>query len=328
MKFSKNKILFFLILFLIALLLPFFVHSPILNNILTISFLWAFVGMCWNLTGGFTGIFSLGHSAFFGTGGYAIAIGCVNYNLPLWVGVIIGCLVATIFAIFIGLISLRLSGMFFAVSTMAMASMLFYLALQFKNITRGSLGIPLPFAFLDKTKSYYIILFLVVFLIILSQKILNSKFGLYLLAIRENEEGAKALGINTLWHKVVITALSGLLTSIGGIFYYFFLQYIDPYTAFGTNVSILPALVTMVGGIGNTFGPLLGSFIIIPISELIRGTLGTKFTGLSGFLYGLLLIIITRSNSEGIITYFPKITSLKIFSSIFSITSRKRNANE
>jgi branched-chain amino acid transport system permease protein len=279
------------------------------------SLFYAFLGTAWNIVGGYVGLVSLGHAAYFGLGAYISTLAFLNFGVTPWLGILLAAVGATFFGFAIGVPSIRFwgGGAFFCVVSIAFAETLRLVFLGLK-IGGGSAGTLLPivpsfvnFEFESKLPYYFIILgFLVVELLVL-QRISVSKMGHYLVAIREDEVKAEAVGIDTRKYKLLAIGLSAFFTAIGGVFYAQYVLYFDPYTVFGLNLSIFIVLVATVGGRGTILGPVLGSFIITPISlysNVILG--GSTFQGLSQVVYGVLLILIVLTVPAGLMALVTK----------------------
>lgn len=293
--------------------LPFILKSDYHKDCLVLTLLWAGVAMGWNILGGYAGQLSIGHAAFFGMGAYVSTLLYMNYGLSPWIGMLIGGLIVVVFAGFVGLITLRLRGPFFVLATIAYAEVMRISAISWRSLTRGSFGIFIPsnLGFWNMTwrgKDAYIWLTLVYMLLvyIVCRTIESRKFGYYLVALRENNAAALALGIDTTKMKVLATLISAFITAIGGSIYAQYMMFVEPSTVFGIMWSVQIALIAIVGGLGIAGGPILGAFLLIPLSTFFKGAL-TKYSGLSGLVYGFVLIVVIFFIREGLL---PKILKL------------------
>ena len=312
---------------LVAVLLPllFSGPQPLLirsNYAVNIGFLilfTAFLGQSWNIAGGFAGQTSFGHVAFFGVGAYVSTILHTTYGWNPWLawplaigaGALVGCVMAVL--------SFRagLRGSYFALITLAFAEVLRIIA-NSAPFTRGGLGMlikadprPANFQFRDPVSFYYLALVLCVLSLLIAWWLTRSRFGARLAAIRENEEAAMALGIDTFREKVKVLTLSGAMCAAGGTVYAQKYLYIDPWIAFSVEKSVEMLLVSMIGGAGTIFGPLIGAGVIGALGELTRD-LGALIPGiknaqpLSLIVYGAILIVIVGYLPNGLIGLFRR----------------------
>ena len=294
-------------LWALAALFPVFVSNGYILDMLVYVLLWAGVGAAWNISAGYGGLLSLGHATYFGIGAYISTLLYVSYQVSPWIGMLAGASAATLVALLIGVLTLRLAGTFYTLATIAFCSIAGLLAVALKKLSSGSLGIlisPKP-GFLNMTwhgKTIYVyLMFVFAFgMFLLCAKIEKTKFGISLLAVRDSEDAARALGVNTAAVKIKSTLISAFFTAIGGTLYAQYNLFIEPQTVFSIGLSVQFALVVIVGGIGLAFGPLLGSIVFVLLTAGLRGWL-TQLNGLSGLLYGALLIIIVMFVPDGLI---------------------------
>ena len=284
------------------------VRNPFYLDVLIMILLWAMLASSWNIAGGYAGMFSLGHGAFIGIGAYASSMLFIHFKLSPWIGMIIGAVAAGIVASFLGYICGRLKGHYFALATIAFVELTNIAGVQLKELTRGSEGLSIPFhpgwanfMFESKVTYAYIGLVFVASFYFLSLALERSKLGYYLVAMREDEEAAKSLAINTPLVKMISIGLSGFLAAIGGTFYAQYILFIEPDTVLSFNFSVQVALVTIVGGMGTALGPIIGSFLLTPLSMLLRAYLGGGLAGLHIVIYGFLLIIVVFFIPDGIV---------------------------
>lgn len=268
-------------------------------HIAILAFMWGAVASAWNIVGGFAGQVSLGHGAFFGLGAYTSTLLYVNMGWSPWLGMLVGMVFGALLAILIGLPTLRLRGTYFSLGTFALGTTAMLLAIQMRDITRGGEGLSVPFneglwgfSFLGKTPYVFISLLFMLIAAGIAGYIARSKLGYQLTAIREDQDAAQALGINTTRAKLTAAAISGALTAMCGTFYAQYIFYISPASVFAGNTSFQPLLLTIIGGIGTIAGPILGALTIIPLTQLILGELGDALPGLHTLVYGVALILI------------------------------------
>lgn len=270
-----------------------------------------FAGMAsaWNIVGGFAGQFSLGHTAFFGIGAYASTILLIKFGLTPWAGMLVGAVLAALAAAILGWSSFRLRGPFFSLATIAFAEVVRIVAVNWRQLTRGSEGLLVPIEregwlflnftdkalYADAALGYLVVAFLV------SRWVYRSKLGYQLQALREDEDAAAALGINVRAAKVKATALSAALTAVAGTLYAQYLLYINPEAVLAFNVSLQPAIMSIIGGLGTTLGPILGAFLIVPLGQLMRMWLGGAMHGLHLFVYGAVLVVVVLVIPQGVL---------------------------
>jgi branched-chain amino acid transport system permease protein len=268
----------------------------------------AILSISWNLLGGFGGQMSFGHAALFGTGAYVTAMLQVRWGINPWIAAALAIVVATGVAGFIAALSFRygLKGSYFALVTLAFAEVLRILASSFE-ITGGGQGILVPyktglanFQFVDRMTTYTLVLVLVVIAMLITVAVHRSRFGAYLIAIRENEEAAKALGINTFRTKVLAMMLSGAIGGTAGVAYLQTYLFIDAPIAYGSTMSIEALLGPIIGGAGTIWGPVVGTLILHGLGEAAKH-LVSGAPGLNLVLYGIVLMVILRYLPDGIV---------------------------
>jgi branched-chain amino acid transport system permease protein len=275
------------------------------------TFFYAYLSQCWNILGGYAGQLSLGPVAFFGIGAYTSSVLYVKWGLTPWFGLLFGGVLATLVGSFSGYVSFHygLRGPYFALVTLTFAEILRIVALNLDWIG-GAAGIQIPlkgssfyhFQFQSRVPYYYIILFLIVLVIYITQRIEVSRLGNYLVAIRENEDAAEAIGVDTVRNKVHATALSSGLMALGGTFYTQYILFIEPEMGFGFHLTIEIILRAIIGGLGTVFGPILGSFMLTPLSELTRAYFAKGGSyGLHLVIYGAVLVAVVLFLPEGVI---------------------------
>ncbi|MEM3698137.1 MAG: branched-chain amino acid ABC transporter permease [Candidatus Bathyarchaeia archaeon] len=307
---ERKRFLFSLItVFLFLLFIPNLVlFNPVAIHVLCMIFLYAFMAQSWNMIGGFTGQFSLGHVTFFAIGAYTSALLYVNYNIPTSISSLIGALISCIVSIAVGLPFLRLRGHYFAIGTLTFTFATMQLFTSMTSITKGAQGVliyprqsnPLYLLFYDRTQYYYLIMPLTFAQLLLTVFLLRSKLGYSFLATREDPDAAESLGINTAKTKIIAFAISSIFMSIAGSIYANYVTYINPEIVFSMEFTVAIISINMVGGLGSVWGPLIGSFILVPFSEVIRFTIGSKIIGIHMVIYGFVLILVTFYAKGGI----------------------------
>ncbi|SBW06583.1 Putative branched-chain amino acid ABC transporter, permease protein (fragment) [uncultured delta proteobacterium] len=302
MKLRDRRLLCFFGLALAVLaLLP---QTSILGNwgthIVILVMFYSTLAGAWNLLGGYTGQFSVGHAAFFGIAGYTMGILMAQKVSGPLLGAALGVCMSVLLALLVGFCTMRLRGIFFALTTMALAEILRKIALYQDNLTGGTLGLSLVIPGVSKTEYYYIALALMVAMFAALTFFERSRFGLYCIAIRENEDAALATGINTARVKLTATIISAFFTGLGGAFYAAYVGVIEPDVVFSTNLSIKIIILAIIGGTGSLIGPFLGALVVVIPEELIRGFLGGTYAGVSGIAYGLILVVTILLKPSGL----------------------------
>jgi branched-chain amino acid transport system permease protein len=290
-----------------------------LIDVALMMFFAAFIGQSWNLASGFAGQTSFGHAVFFGTGAYTSTILHVSYGWNPWLAWPVATAAGGAVGGLIAVLSFRagLRGSYFALITLAFAEVFRILA-NSAPITHGGLGLlikadirPANFQFGASIGPYYIAAALCLISLAIAWRLTRSRFGARLVAIRENEDAARALGIDVFAEKVKVMVLSGAMCAAGGTFYAQKYLYIDPNIAFGVDKSVEMLLVTMVGGAGTIFGPLIGAVALTGINELTRWAAAVipalkNVQPLSLIVYGLMLIVIVARLPDGLTSLFAR----------------------
>ena len=301
------------ILVAVALLatVPLLTSSNVVLNFLVTALLIALVGQGWNLLGGYGGQYSFGHAAFFGTGAYTTAILQMRYGINAWLGFGIGIAAGALVGAVIGALSFRsgLKGSYFALVTLAFAEVLRIIA-SVAPITGAGVGTliklelrPEAFQFQSRVPFYWIILALVGVSLVLIRLIEGSRFGAYLVAVRENEDAAQALGVNATLIKLGAMTISAAITAAGGCFYAQYFLFIDAGIAYGPWISVEALLAPIIGGIGTVLGPLLGALVVRTLGEITKLVTGDA-PGLDLVIYGCVLILVVAFAPRGIVGMF------------------------
>jgi branched-chain amino acid transport system permease protein len=287
---------------------PLFTASNVVLNFLTVALLIALVGQGWNVLGGYGGQYSFGHAAFFGTGAYVTAILQVRYGVNAWVGFVLGTAGGALVGAAIGALSFRsgLKGSYFALVTLAFAEVLRILA-SVAAITGGGVGLlitldlrPQAFQFQSRAPFYWIALALVAVSLVIVRLIEQSRFGAWLVAVRENEDAAKAVGVDTVHVKLAAMIISAAITAAGGAFYVQYFLFIDSGIAYGPWISVEALLAPIIGGVGTVFGPLLGALVVKTLGELTKLVTGDA-PGLDLVIYGGVLVLVIAFAPHGIV---------------------------
>ncbi|HZH51828.1 MAG TPA: branched-chain amino acid ABC transporter permease [Microvirga sp.] len=289
-------------------LVPVFVTANTVLNFLVFTLIIALTAQGWNILGGFGGQFSFGHAAFFGTGAYAAALFQTRLGINPWVAFAIGSAGGALVGWVIGYLSFRsgLRGSYFALVTLAFAEVLRILA-NAATFTGGAAGIlikldvrPENFQFESRAAFFWIALALVGAVLVLTRWIERSRFGAQLVAVRENEAAAKALGVDTLKVKLGAITLSGAVTAAAGCLYAQYFLYIDANIAYGTWISVEAILAPIVGGLGTVLGPLVGAVALHGLGEVTKLAAGSV-PGIDLMVFGALLVVAVAFAPDGIL---------------------------
>jgi len=287
---------------------PLITDSNTVLNFLVVTLLIALAGQGWNVLGGYGGQYSFGHAAFFGTGAYVTAILQVRYNVNAWVGFAAGIAGGAAVGAFIGALTFRvgLRGSYFALVTLAFAEVLRIIA-SVAPITGAGVGILVKLdlraaalQFESRAMFYWFILALVAVALMIAHAIERSRFGTWLIAVRENEDAAKALGVNAPRVKLGAMVLSAAITAAAGCFYVQYFLFIDSGIAYGTRLSIEALLTPIIGGAGTVFGPLLGALVVQALGEGAKLIAGDA-PGLNLIVYGAVLVLVIAFAPRGLI---------------------------
>ena len=287
------------------LLVASFIGNQYFLLIMALMPIWALVGVSWNVFSGNSGLLSFGHAAFFGLGAYTVAILMAMADVTPWVGLPLAGLIGAVAGLLIGSVTFRLRGVYFSLAMLAYPLSLLYL---FEWLGLQEIALPLKreqaWAYMQFENPFaYICLgvALLVMAVLIDLRIGRSRFGLCLLAIKQNELSAQASGIQPYRWKLLALILSGALAAMAGGLYAVLLVIVTPHSAFGMLVSAQALIFTMFGGVGHTAGPILGAVTLIPLSEFLSRSLGNHLPGVNGVIYGLAIIIVVLVTPEGIL---------------------------
>jgi branched-chain amino acid transport system permease protein len=294
----RAQLIFALLIVGLGLLAPIVIRTDYVLNIVFRVFLFAGLGLAWNWVGGYSGQLSLGHAAYFGVGAYGLAM-FTNRGVPMWIAVLLAVLAAMFFAAIIGKVSFRLRGPYFCLCTIAFAEVLRLAAKNLPGVTGGDVGIQVPLLFPHATQQafYYAAVLLTVLGIGITWWMEKARFGYYLMAIREDEETALAVGVNTANQKLLALLLSAAVTALGGALYGSLFLYIVPDQVLSLEISTELAIVAMLGGAGTLAGPIVGALILETASEVFKNV----FKEANLLIYGVLIIVVVLFLPGGIV---------------------------
>ncbi|HUL58477.1 MAG TPA: branched-chain amino acid ABC transporter permease [Anaeromyxobacteraceae bacterium] len=311
-------------------LVPQLVRKPYVLHMWIVLFLAIAQGEAWNVIGGYTGQYSVGHAAYFGVGAYTTVMLLDMARIPPWWGAWAAVACALVVSLAIGSITFRLRGPYFVLASIAVAEIIRLATLYFKGFTRGAEGflvsdIPAlhlfgaEIEFVTKRPFYYVGLGLVVLVIAANWAVQHSKLGYYFQAIREDQDAAHSLGIHLAFYKNVALAISAVFTALAGAYYAMYVKFIDPNSAFGLDLSVQIVLICIIGGIGTILGPVIGAMVLVPLSEILRNPKGLVQVGILSpdsravafieahfanahvLVYGILVVLVILFAPDGVL---------------------------
>lgn len=296
-----------LIILAIAIAAPFiFSFSPYFQGLLIFVLIWVIMGTSWNLLAGYTGLVSFGHAAYFGIGAYAAALPFLHWGISPWWGLLTGGIAAVILGYILGIIVFRLRGPYFALGTLAVAEILRIIFGEEEWLTNGHTGVLYMTTWVSKYPYYFVALVLAIGAIFSVKIVMKSKAGFYFLSIREDQDAAEALGINTKKYKNYANVISTFWAGMAGAFYMIYMGFIDPEVVFALHhISIITILVGIIGGVGTIWGPAVGAVIMVIVQELFRSAIfGFAPEWISKFhamVFGLLVIFVILYMAGGVV---------------------------
>ncbi|CAM5780002.1 branched-chain amino acid ABC transporter permease [Castellaniella caeni] len=278
------RILLVLVVFVALALLPWY-GSDLMIQFGISTLLLAVLAQGWNIIGGYTGYPSFGNSVFYGLGAYGVGIAMVQWQLPFAVGMGFGVVLAVAFAFLLGVPVLRLKGHYFAIATLALAQIM---AAITSNIPLAGQNIGLVLPPLNDDRLFYeLSLLLLVAATLTIWWLTRSRFGFGLIAIRENEEGAVVMGVDTTRYKVLAFALAGIFSALAGGIHAYWITFLDPESAFDITLNVKMIIMAVFGGPGTILGPIVGAFILSAVSEL----LSSEVTSIAGLFFGIVIVV-------------------------------------
>jgi branched-chain amino acid transport system permease protein len=305
----SNRHLLVAIIVVIALVYPLLtMGSPVYQRLGALVLLGAIGASAWNILGGYAGAISVGHAVFFGAGAYAAIAVYTHLGLPPIAGAPIGALVAVGIAAVIGVPTLRLSGHYFSMATIAVAELLRVLVTNWEFVggAQGISGPAVPrtvldLSFISAMPYYYLFLAVLAAILFLTWRIERSRIGFYLRAIKDSERAARSLGVAAGRYKLYAFMLSAGLTAVAGSLYALMFGFIDPESGVGILISVKMLIMAALGGAGLLFGPLVGALILVPLEEISNSLLGGKGAGLTFMVYGAIIVLIARFLPSGLL---------------------------
>jgi branched-chain amino acid transport system permease protein len=309
----RRTLVLLLLLLVLGLTAPLYAGDYLLTVLVVILY-FAYVGQAWNIMMGFAGQLSLGHALYVGLGAYTAAALYVHFGVGPWIGLLVAVPVAGLAGAVIGFLAFRfrVGGVYFAILTIAFAE---FARVGFDHFgwTGGSAGLFLPVKQYthnnlwllrgDPTLFYYVLLVATVAAFVGCRMLLQSRVGYFWLAIREDEEAARALGINTFRYKMVAIVISAGMTAFAGVVFAFYYNNLFPEQVFNIGQSIEIILAPIVGGVGTLFGPVLGAFVLTGLAETltrILAAIGVDLPGAKQVFYGICLLLVIMALPDGI----------------------------
>jgi len=308
----RKRSIAFIILGVIFLLFPLVIHSGYYQHLVIIALMWVVIGSSWNLLAGYTGLVSFGHAIFFGTGAYTAGVFVTKLGISAWWGMMFGGIVSMVIGLAVGWICLRLRGPYFALATLAGGEIFRLIAINWEGLTEGMVGILIIQTFRSKIPYYYIALALAFLCVYVIYSLMKTKWGYYFLSIREDQDAAESLGINTTLYRNVSLLISAFFTGMAGAFYMNYMAFIDPEVVYSLHyISIMAILVGIVGGVATIFGPAVGAFVMVGVQEIFRsaffGVAPKWISQAHALVFGLLVIFVIVFLANGIVGDWSKI---------------------
>ena len=311
-------------LLVVLLLAPWFVNDYLLTVLIVVLY-FAFTGQAWNIMMGFAGQLSLGHAIYAGLGGYIAAVLFARFGIAPWLGLLAAMPVGAACGAIIGFLAFRfrVAGVYFAILTIAFAEFA-RIGFDHLDFVNASAGLFLPvtqYAHNDlwhlrgnPTMFYYVILAAAAFVFVLCRALLKSRLGYCWLAIREDEQAARAVGIDSFRYKMAAVMISAAITSFAGVFYAFFYNNLFPEQVFNISRSIELILGPIIGGIGTLFGPILGAFVLTGLAETLNTALvglGFDLSGAKQVFYGVCLLLVVIALPDGLWPWLARLIGIE-----------------
>src|SRR6201989_175645 len=298
----------------VAIAYPLLLSSPFQQRLGALVLLYAIAASAWNIVGGYAGQVSVGHVVFFGCGAYASMAAYSHFALPPLVGIPVGIAAAVLIAAVIGVPTLRLSGHYFSMATIAGVE-LAHLIVTIVEVLDAAVGLSGPtvprtvfdLSFISSLPYYYLFLAVLLVTLGITWWMTRSRMGFYLRAIKDSERAARSLGAPASRTKLYAYMLSAGLTSVAGALYAMMFGFVDPESGLGILISVKRLIMAALGGAGLLFGPLVGAAILVPLEEISNNWLGGKGAGLTFVVYGAIIVLIARFQPGGILALLNRL---------------------
>ncbi len=302
-----------LALLIVLLVFPIAVQNAYYQHLMILVLMWVVIGTGWNVIAGYTGQVSFGDAAFFGTGAYTAGLLAHHFQISAWWGMAFGGFMAMAVAFPFGWICFRLRGAYFALASLALNEVCRHIATVAEPLTEGMVGILIMPTFLSKLPYYYIALALAVFSVVCVQVVMRSRWGYYFLSIREDQDAAESMGIDSHRYKMVSLNIAAFLTGMAGALFMNYMGFIDPEVVFSLHdISIMAILVGIVGGVGTIYGPVVGAFVMVGVHEFFRTGFFGLFKGLAALTGSDYLIVVAKYVSHAHVLGFGILVVLVI----------------
>src|ERR1700751_1722755 len=293
---------------------PLVFSSPFEQRLGALVLLYAIMASSWNIVGGYAGQVSVGHVVFFGCGAYAAMGAYAHFGLPPVVGIPGGIVLAVSISAIIGVPTLRLSGHYFSMATIAVAELIRLVVTNtdYLGAAGGLSGPTVPrnifdLSFISALPYYYLFLLVLLITLGITWWMTNSRMGFYLRAIKDSERAARSLGAPASRTKLAAFMLSAGLTSVAGALYAMMFGFVDAESGLGILISVKILIMAALGGAGLLFGPVVGAAVLVPLEEISNNLLGGKGAGLTFVVYGAIIVLIARFQPGGILTLIKRI---------------------
>ena len=306
----RRELLIGTVVLLLLALLPLATRDVYAQNLIILTILFAGLAQAWNILGGYCGQISLGHALYFGIGGYVSTLLFVQAGVPPTLGMFAGGLVGGLTALLVGWPCFRLSGHYYAIATVVVGEIGYLLFLNWEFVG-GASGVYVPFKAeslinlqfrISKLPWHYVALAFAAVAWFVAWVIEGSRWGYSWRAVKDDVTAARSLAVRVFPSKMAAAAISGFLAGVGGAIYAQYVGYIDPDSIMAGNMSILIALPAVLGGVGTLWGPLIGSAVLIPLSELSRSYLGGSGSGVDLMIYGALIVVVALARPQGLVS--------------------------
>lgn len=309
---------------LLLCILPFCLPKAYFVHVAIMCLFWAYMSTAWNMLCGFAGTISLGHGIYVAAGAYIVTILLNTFGITPWIGLLVSCLVASAMAVIIGFPIFNLRGAYYTLSTVAIGEGIVVLLTNFREwkisedlvikiggaegLTMQNMGSPLYMQWPGKIPYYFMILIMLIISVVVSSYVKRNKLGFQLAAVKDDEDAARALGINVRSVKLKAAILSAVFSALGGVFYALIIRFLEPAAvASGATMSNQIVFGAIVGGSGTVLGPAFGGLILNLVSSVIQYFLGGSVQGLHLFIYGVIIVIMIIFKPTGLITVLEKL---------------------
>jgi branched-chain amino acid transport system permease protein len=306
-------------LFVALFALPFFLTDRYFQHIMVLSCIYVILASSWNLLAGYSGLLNLGHAAFFGIGAYSSALLAIHTGLSPWLGLFAGAAVSAVFGLGLGVPALRLRGPYLAITTIGFSEIIRLVSMNWVDLTRGSLGLSeipplspikvsenLKMDFITEQNAYYVILICMILTLFVVRKLVKSEFGLTLESMREEEDGAESIGINTSQYKLTIFMISAFIAGFAGGLYAHYVRLLSPETL-SLHETFTVLTMVAVGGIGTFAGPIIGAVFLTVLSEALRFVEEAIHLDIRMVIYGALLMVTIFFMRKGIVGVYDSL---------------------